>query len=101
MQTRHSAASRDDLTRIHRWSDDMLIVTNCGERSLSLVSPDTLEETDHVPMSTRAIALSFDHARVIAFVSQDDDRVGLFDMQTRRFEAYIRMQREPDVSKVI
>lgn len=101
MQTRYSAASRDDPTRIYRWKDDMLVVTNYGERSLSLVDPATLEEIDHVPMSARAIALSFDHTRGIAFVSQDDDRVGLFDMQTRRFETYIYTQREPDVSKVI
>jgi len=101
MRTRCSAASREDPTRIYRWSDDMLVVTNYGECSLSLVDPVTLKEIDHIPTPARAIALSFDQERGIAFVSQDDDRVGLFDMKTRRFEAYIHTQREPDVSKVI
>lgn len=101
MEVRYRAAARDDPTRIYRWSDEMLVVTNYGERSLSLVDPHTLEEIDHVAMQARAIALSFDCDRGVAFVSQDDDRVGIFDMRTRRFESYIATQREPDVSKVI
>lgn len=101
MTVRKRAASRDDPTRIYRWSDDLLFVTNYGERSVSLVDPHTLEEIDHVPMQARAIALSFDRERGVAFVSQDDDRVGIFDIRTRRFESYIATQREPDVSKVI
>lgn len=79
----------------------MLFVTNYGERSLSLVDPDTLAEIDHIPMQARAIALSFDRGRGVAFVSQDNDRVGIFDIGTRRFESYLDTQREPDVSKVI
>jgi len=101
MQVRQRSASRDDPTRIYRWDDEMLIVTNYGERSLSLVDPATLAEIDHIPMPARAIALSFDRERGLAFVSQDDDRVGIFDVRTRRFESYIATQREPDVSKVI
>ena len=47
------------------------------------------------------LALSFDRERGVAFVSQDDDHVEIFDIRTRRFESYIATQREPDVSKVI
>ena len=101
MEVRQRATSRDDPTRIYRWSDDMLFVTNYGERSLSLVDPDTLAEIDHIPMQARAIALSFDRGRGVAFVSQDNDRVGIFDIGTRRFGSYLDTQREPDVSKVI
>jgi len=101
MAVQRVAPSRDDPTRIYRWDDDMLLVTNYGERSLSLVDPHTLSEIDHIAMPARAIALSFDRERGLAFVSQDDDRVGIFDIRTRRFESYIPTQREPDVSKVI
>ena len=101
MTVRKRAPSRDDPTRIYQWSDDLLLVTNYGERSVSLVDPQTLEEIDHIPMRARAIALSFDRERGVAFVSQDDDRVAIFDIRTRRFESYITTQREPDVSKVI
>lgn len=101
MKMRRRTASRDDPTRIYRWGEDMLFVTNYGERSLSLVDPATLAEIDHIPMPARAIALSFDREQGLAFVSQDDDRVGIFDVRTRRFESYIATQREPDVSKVL
>lgn len=101
MQVRNRAPSRLDPTRIYRWSDDLLLVTNYGQRSVSFVDPATLAEIDHVPMEARAIALSFDRERGVAFVSQDDDRVGVLDMRTHRFERYIRTQREPDVSTVI
>src|SRR6185437_10433651 len=101
MQVVRSAPSRDDPTRIYRWNDACLVVTNYGERSLSIVDPSTLAETDHIPMDARAIALSFDFERGVAFVSQDDDRVGVFNMRTRRFERYIATQCEPDVSKVV
>jgi DNA-binding beta-propeller fold protein YncE len=101
MQVVRSAPSRDDPTRIYRWSDTCLVVTNYGERSLSIVDPATLAEIDHIPLQARAIALSFDFERGVAFVSQDDDRVGVFNMHARRFERYIATQREPDVSKVV
>jgi DNA-binding beta-propeller fold protein YncE len=101
MQVVRSAPSRDDPTRIYRWSDAHLLVTNYGERSLSIVDSSTLVELDHIPMEARAIALSFDFERGVAFVSQDDDRVGVLNMNTRCFERYIATQREPDVSKVV
>jgi hypothetical protein len=49
-------------------------------------------------MEARPIALSFHPARPLAFVSQDNDRLGYFNMETLAFERFIGTQREPDVS---
>lgn len=101
MQVVRRAPSRHDATRLYRFRDGRLVVTNYGERSLSIVDPATLAELAHVPTGARAIALSFHPVRPLAYVSMDDDRVGVFNMNTCRLERFIATQREPDVSKVV
>ncbi len=96
-----TAPSRDDATRLYRHPHAGIVVTNYGERSLSIVDPDTLQERAHVPTGARAIALSFHPQRPLAYVSLDDDRVGVFDLERARFDHFIATQREPDVSKVV
>lgn len=95
------APSRSDATRLYRYRDGRILVTNYGERSLSVIDPSTLAELMHVPTGARAIALSFHPARPLAYVSLDDDRVGVFNVDTGQFESFIDTQREPDVSKVV
>jgi YVTN family beta-propeller protein len=101
MTVRHQAPSRDDATRLYLYRDGRLLVTNYGERSISIVAPDTLHELAHVPTGARAIALSYHPSLPLAYVSLDDDRVGVFDLDEARFTRYIATQREPDVSKVV
>jgi DNA-binding beta-propeller fold protein YncE len=105
MSVLRRAPSRDDATRLylHRrsGSPDRLVVTNYGERSLSVVDPETLEEIAHIPMEARAIALSYHPTQPMAFVSQDNDKLGYFNMDSLRFERFIATQREPDVSRVV
>jgi YVTN family beta-propeller protein len=102
MQVKNCVASRDDPTRLYLQADGQrLLVTNYGERSLSIVDPATLQELAHVPTGARAIALSFHPTRPLAYVSLDDDRVGIFNLDSCTFDAYIATQREPDVSKVV
>ncbi|XAH25244.1 YncE family protein [Xylophilus sp. GW821-FHT01B05] len=101
MQVVRRAPSRDDATRLYLYRDGRLVVTNYGERSLSVVDPATLKELAHVPMDSRAIALSYHPHQPLAFVSQANDRVGIFNMESLRFERFIPTQREPDVSQVV
>jgi DNA-binding beta-propeller fold protein YncE len=101
MQVLRRAPSRDDATRLYLYRDGRLVVTNYGERSLSVVDPATLKELAHVPMDSRAIALSYHPHQPLAFVSQANDRVGIFNMESLRFERFIPTQREPDVSQVV
>jgi DNA-binding beta-propeller fold protein YncE len=101
MQVIRSAPSRDDATRLYLHRDGRLVVTNYGERSLSVVDPLTLKEIAHIPMEARAIALSYHPTKPLAFVSQDNDKLGYFNMETLRFERFITTQREPDVSCVV
>lgn len=93
--------SRQDATRLYRFRDGRLLVTNYGERSISIVDPHTLTELAHVPTGARAIALSFHPIRPLAYVSLDDDRIGVFNVDSAQFERFIATQREPDVSKVV
>lgn len=101
MRVLYRAPSREDATRLYLYRDGRLVVTNYGERSLSIVDPATLAELAHIPMEARAIALSFHPARPLAFVSQDNNKLGYFNMETLRFERFIATQNEPDVSCVI
>jgi YVTN family beta-propeller protein len=102
MQVKARVPSRDDPTRLYLHADGQrMLVTNYGERSLSIVDPATLKELAHVPTGARAIALSLHPTRPLAYVSLDDDRVGIFNLDTCAFEAHIATQKEPDVSKVV
>ena len=101
MQVKYSAPSRDDPTRLYLHRDGRLIATNYGERSLSVLNAETLEEVAHIRMDARAIALSYHPTEPIAFVSQDNDKLGYFNLKTLAFDRFIPTQREPDVSKVV
>jgi len=98
MKVLREAPSREDPTRLYLYRDGRLVVTNYGERSLSVVDPASLRELARIPMEARPIALSFHPERPLAFVSQDNDQLGYFDMETLAFERFIGTQREPDVS---
>jgi YVTN family beta-propeller protein len=101
MHVKYSAPSRDDATRLYLYRDGRLVVTNYGERSISVVDPSTLKEIAHIPMEARAIALSYHPTKPLAFVSQDNDKLGYFNMDTLKFDRFITTQREPDVSRVV
>lgn len=98
MKVLREAPSREDATRLYLYRDGRLVVTNYGERSLSVVDPASLGELARIPMEARPIALSFHPTRPLAFVSQDNDQLGYFNMETLAFERFIGTQREPDVS---
>lgn len=100
MQVLRTAPSRADATRLYLCRDGRLLVTNYGERSISVVDPHTLCELAHISMQARAIALSLHPSRPLAFVSQDDDQLGYLNLDTLQFERFIATQREPDVSRV-
>ncbi|GKS76246.1 YncE family protein [Acidovorax sp. SUPP950] len=101
MKVVRSAPARNDPTRIYRCRDGRLLVSHYGDRSLSIVDPATLAEQAHIPMDARPIAVSLHPTRPWAFVSQDNDRVGIFHLESRRFERSIATQREPDVSYML
>lgn len=101
MKVVRSTSSREDATRIYLYRDGRLIVTNYGDRSLSILDPKTLRELAYVPMEARAIALSYHPTKPLAFVSQDNDKVGIFNLDSEKFERFINTQREPDVSQVL
>ena len=101
MQVLRTAPSRDDATRLYLYRDGRIVVTNYGERSMSVVDPVTLKELAHIPMEARAIALSYHPTKPLAFVSQDNDKLGYFNMETLQFDRFIATQREPDVSRVL
>jgi YVTN family beta-propeller protein len=101
MTVKYAATSRNDATRLYKWRDGRLLATNYGDRSLSVIDPATLKELARIPMQARPIALSYHPTRPLAFVSQDDDTLGYFNMESLTFERTIATQREPDVSRVM
>lgn len=102
MQIHFTVPAREDPTRIYLHRDGhRMLVTNYGGASVSIVDASTLKELGHVPTGGRPIALSYHPTRDLAYVSLDDDRVGVFNLTTYTFDRYLKTQREPDVSKVV
>lgn len=101
MTVTRCVASRDDVTRIYRARDQRLFTSNYGDQSLSVVDPDTLQETGYLKLDGRAIALSFHPSLPLAFISLDTDRVAVLDTEQLRILRFIATQREPDSSKVV
>ncbi|MDR7308466.1 YncE family protein [Rhodoferax saidenbachensis] len=101
MAVRYSAASREDVTRIYRSADGRLFTSNYGDRSISVVDPQTLKETAYLKLDGRAIALTFHPFQPLAFISLDSDRVAVLDINSLKILRFIATQKEPDVSKVV
>jgi len=105
MTVKYEAASRDDVTRIYRrdnsTGDGRLFTSNYGDRSLSVVNPDTLQEMAYLKLDGRCIALTFHPSKPLAFISLDSDRVAVLDIDNLKILRFIATQKEPDVSKVV
>jgi YVTN family beta-propeller protein len=101
MAVTKKVASRDDVTRIYRSGDNRLFTSNYGDRSLSVLNPESLSEIGYLKLDGRAIALSFHPTRALAFISLDSDRVAVLDTETLKIVRFIATQREPDSSKVV
>jgi len=101
MEVRYSTSSRDDVTRIYRSAAGRLFTSNYGDRSISVVDPETLNETAYLKLDDRAIALTFHPSKALAFISLDSDRVAVLDIDRLKILRFIETQKEPDVSKVV
>ena len=100
LKVTHRGRTGADPTRIYRDRQDRLYVTNYGEQSLSVFSPQ-LEQIRRVELDSTAIAMSLHPTRDLAFVTLKDQRVGMLDLNTWTFERYFETLLEPDVSQVI
>ena len=92
--------TRRDPNRIYRHGNQLLL-TNSGERSLSVFDAATLRETTCVELPANPTALSFHPLRPQAYISFQDDRVRVLDLERWQFERDIATLREPDASLVI
>ena len=57
MKVQRTAPSREDATRLYRYRDGRIVVSNYGARSLSIVDQQTLAELAHVPTGAREVML--------------------------------------------
>ena len=101
MRVLKEVPSKNDATRVYQFRDGRLVVTNYGDNSISLFDPATLEETACIEVDARPIALSYHPTKSYAFISQDDNKVAVFNMDTLQIERRIETQLEPDVSRVV
>jgi DNA-binding beta-propeller fold protein YncE len=101
MAVKYEAPSRDDVTRIYHAADGRLFTSNYGDRSLSVVSPETLQEIAYLPLGGRCIALTFHPSKPLAFISLDSDRVAVLDIDKLKILRFMATQKEPDSSKVV
>jgi YVTN family beta-propeller protein len=105
LQPGRRVRTRSDPNRIYRHdtSDgaELLLLTNSGERSLSVFDAATLQEVHCVDLPANPTALSFHPDRRRAYVSFQDDRVRELDLLEWRFTREIATLREPDASFVL
>lgn len=92
--------TRRDPNRIYRHGG-LLLLTNSGEQSLSVFDAASLREVTCVELPANPTALSFHPTQPRAYVSFQDDRVRVLDLEQWRFEREFPTLREPDASFVI
>ncbi|HSV82177.1 MAG TPA: YncE family protein [Ramlibacter sp.] len=92
--------TRRDPNRIYRHGN-LLLLTNSGERSLSVYDATSLVEQECVELPANPTALSFHPSKPLAYVSFQDDRVRVLDLQRWTFVREIATLREPDASFVL
>ncbi|KQW00834.1 YncE family protein [Rhizobacter sp. Root1221] len=97
--------TRRDPNRIYRHDRadgrELLLLTNSGERSLSVFDAASLQEVACIELPANPTALSFHPTRALAYVSFQDDRVRVLNLATWQFEREITTLREPDASFVL
>ncbi|MGF6966269.1 YVTN family beta-propeller protein [Paraburkholderia sp. WC7.3g] len=97
--------TRSDPNRIYRTQAadgrDLLLLTNSGERSISVFDAEHLEEMERVGLPANPTALSFHPARRSSFVSFQDDFVRELDLERWQFVEALPTLREPDASYVL
>jgi hypothetical protein len=105
MRLGRRARTRRDPNRVYRHDSadgrELLLLTNSGERSLSVFDAATLEEQRCIALPANPTALSFHPRLPKAYVSFQDDRVRVLDLEAWRFEREITTLREPDASFVL
>ena len=101
MKVIKEAPSRNDATRIYQLRDGRLIITNYGNDNISVVDPVSLKELACVEMGARPIALSYHPTKNYVFISQDNNKVAVFNVDSLQVEKIIETQLEPDVSRVV
>jgi DNA-binding beta-propeller fold protein YncE len=97
--------TRRDPNRIYRHTSadgrELLLLTNTGDQSLSVIDARSLEEELCVQLPANPTALSFHPSRPEAYVSFQDDRLRVLNLLSWRFEREIATLREPDSSFVL
>jgi len=97
--------TRRDPNRIYRHDSrdgrQLLLLTNTGEQSLSVFDAASLTEVACVDLPANPTALSFHPKRPRAFISFQDDRVRVLDLERWAFERAFETLREPDASFVL
>lgn len=105
MQPGRRVKTRRDPNRIYRHDApggaELLLLTNSGERSLSVFDSRALKEVQCVELPANPTALSFHPDGQRAYVSFQDDRVRELDLASWRFTREIATLREPDASYVL
>jgi YVTN family beta-propeller protein len=101
MQVIKEAPSRNDATRAYQFRDGRVLITNYGANTISVIDPATLEETNCIEVGAKPIALSYHSEKNYAFVSQDNNKVAVLNLDSLEIEKRIETQLEPDVSRVV
>lgn len=97
--------TRSDPNRIYRTTAqdgrDLLLLTNSGDRSVSVFDATQLEEIERIALPANPTALSFHPSRRAAYISFQDDHVRELDITSWRFVGEMPTLREPDASYVL
>lgn len=92
---------RTDLNpaRIYRDRQERIYVSSYTEHTISVFSP-RLEKIRRIELSNKAIGMSFHPTRDLAFIILEDQRVGMFNLNTCVFEMYFEALLELNASQI-
>jgi len=97
--------TRSDPNRIYRTNapdgGDLLLLTNSGERSISVFDARSLNEIQNIPLPANPTALCFHPVKRTAYVSFQDDHVRELDLNAWKFVSEMPTLREADASFVL
>lgn len=86
----------DDPTRIYLSRNQLLYVTNYGERSIGIYDPETLKELHRIPTEHKPIALAFHPYLDEAFIPLNNNTVVRLDLKTHEISFAFNTGLEPD-----
>lgn len=98
---RQQVKLRSEAVRVVALPDGRLIVSNQGDKSLSLLRGDTLQELKHLPLEAAAPGLTLSPAGDFVYASLESNKVVMVDVDKWRVAGSFATGKAPDSAVIL